>query len=116
MEKVIIDFKIIIASSDKYFFPQLSLGKSVGKYYVIQSELKKPMTILKDPSKEKGAFAYGKYQEVSCLVYEVIEAAIEARAGYSMLDNYTFLIAYCLANKICLFHLGIFEEKDKKFL
>jgi len=117
MQKVTIEEKIIIANSDKHFQPQLSLGKiDNGWCYVIQGAVRKPMTILKDITLAKGTFAYGNYQKVSEHTYNTIKEAIQSRQEYSMLDNYTFLIAYCLGKGVCLFEEGIFEMEDKKFL
>lgn len=117
MHKINIEEKIIIAKSDKYFLPQLTLGKiDNGWCYVIQSAAKKPMTTLKDITLPKGTFAYGNYQKVSQHTYSVIKEAIQCRKEYSMLDNYTFLIAYCLGKGVCLFEEGVFVMGDKKFL
>lgn len=116
MKKVDIENKIIIAASDKFFLPQLSLGKTDSDYYVIQSQIKRPITLIKDVNAENGVFAYGSYQKVSQEVYNTLKEAIQLRESYSMLDNYTFLIAYCIGKSLCLFEEGVFCEEDKRFL
>jgi len=116
MYKLNIEGKIIIGKGE-YHLPQLNLAKCVDDelthhYYIIMSEKRKPLTTMHS-LKESGTFAYGAYKKIGYTLYHTLLDAIEKRSEYKMLDNYTFLIAYCLGQGVCLFEQGIFDMKDK---
>lgn len=94
-------------SKGEYELPYLHTVKCEESYYIVQSKFR----VIEGVRFKDNNFEYfngGFYRRVTANTFDVVNKAINERSKTKHLDNFTFLVAYCLGKGVDLYEEGVF--------